>query len=349
MIVFLFLLVCFSFEQPEEPKESKIPPSKGLSEEQIPTTSTVTTKRAQDSEKVDPQKEVQKEKPESSQEEEKATGAMAQVVRRKTPQLKEPTEFPKELTTSGRTLKILTNYRMCKYYQKKTSRMQFLLFVLFWPGEKCYDIECSLPVKTTNFRENFLLHGLWPQKSGAKHFECCSSFYKINDVEKRIMEDDILVQRIADNWMSIDMCRFATYQLDKHGSCAMKTYTGKNGPMQYINVAIDLYQKMDLWQLLKESRLKVETDKLYHIEELREVMREIFGVKPAFLCRRMNSIHEVKICYDIQINKFEPNPIECPDRIFQYEKKKCEKMVKFEKFPEYLLNHETAPRNNCPF
>ncbi|ELP90957.1 hypothetical protein EIN_294070, partial [Entamoeba invadens IP1] len=150
-------------------------------------------------------------------------------------------------------------------------------------------------------------------------------------------------------WPSITACRFVAYQMDKHGSCSMFTYKGKNGPFDYFRTALYLYEKVNYWKLLQESALKVETNKLYKIVDIKKVLQNIVGIEPSVVCKNRKSIYEIRFCYDTNSNKYDPQMIKCPDKIYYYDGSKCDEEALFVTYPEFLRHPETIPRNNCPY
>ncbi|ELP90975.1 ribonuclease S-7 precursor, putative [Entamoeba invadens IP1] len=367
--VYIFFVLTLSFEQPEYTEDSSQSPTtstpsvqsqkpksshsknkkkrqrrqerKGLGTQESVTQSPTTSSNEKLVEI--PSQELKKEKDETKETEE---------TEEKTQELlpeKDPSTYKYVEKPFAKDIIILPNYEMCKGYKKYTTQLKYMQFVVFWPGEKCEDSTCSLPVKTEIVKEGFFLHGFWPQFYTQKHLQCCHTKYGIRDIEKMIKSDDFLFTKIVNNWMSIKSCIFSIYQYDKHGSCSLTTYNSENGPKDYLNTAINLYEKVDIWKILQESDLKVETEKMYNTEDLRKVIYPIFNVNPVFSCKEIGSLFEIKICFDIDIDKYDPKPRECPDRVIQTEKRKCGDMVKLKKFPDYLLNPLTAPRNNCEF
>ncbi|ELP90955.1 ribonuclease DdI precursor, putative [Entamoeba invadens IP1] len=274
-----------------------------------------------------------------------------QVVRRRVPrtqqQQAQPTPLKFQLHPS--TIKKLDYYQPCKTYYAYTKKFDYMLFVQYWPGGRCYDFRCSLPLKTPFVKEGFWLHGLWPQKRQNRNIYCCRNNFNIYEIERRLQTDPLISQDIHKYWMSVDNCRLALYQFDKHGTCALTAYQGSNGPYDYIWTAINLWKRIDIWKILKNSHLNIKTEELYDIEKLREIISNVYKGKVAFMCKEMTSIIELRICVNIKGDKFNPEVIDCPEKILKEEEKKCSKMVLFKNFPTYLLDPSTAPRNDCPY
>ncbi|ELP92525.1 ribonuclease 3 precursor, putative [Entamoeba invadens IP1] len=260
-----------------------------------------------------------------------------------------PIDFPTESGLLPSTIYKLQNYELCRFYKRTNRKLELMVFTQFWPGQKCIEDKCSLPMKTTKIEEGFMLHGLWPQLEINRNYVCC--LVDINDimVEQKMKENTELLTLIRNKWMSLQRCRFAIYQFDKHGTCSMTHYTGEDGPLDYMRVAIYLKDQIDIWQILKDSRLRVETEKLYDKNELKNIIKETYGAEPAFYCVDTNKVLELRVCYDISEDKFHPKPRSCQRTIYKRDEETCERMVMFREFPKYLLDPITAPRNNCEY
>ncbi|ELP92526.1 ribonuclease 3 precursor, putative [Entamoeba invadens IP1] len=261
-----------------------------------------------------------------------------------------PVESKLTIKLDEKTLRHLREYDLCSFYNKYAKKFQILIFVLFWPGEKCQmENSCSFPLKTTKFKERFFLHGLWPNFWANQNMLCCSTYYTPLMVEQRIREDAKLFECVVNDWMSVEKCRFAAFQMDKHGSCASNIYDGENGYIDYMKLTLKLYESVDLWQVLKESILKVEVEKVYEIEDIRNVVANVYGAKVAFFCRERGFLQEVRICYDPFENKYDPKPVECPPKLYKDEMRKCGNKIQIRKYPPYLLDPNKVPRNDCEF
>ncbi|ELP90954.1 ribonuclease 3 precursor, putative [Entamoeba invadens IP1] len=322
MVFWYFWFLSFAFEQPDKPKEPE--------------------KQSEASGTTFPSLEpLQQDLPSSSE----------QVVRRRVPRTQQQQAQPTPLTFQlhPSTIKKLRPFSQCKKYIKFEKKFEFLMLVQYWPGGRCYDYKCSLPQTLPQLKESFWLHGLWPQFILNRNMFCCWSPFNVFQVESQLIKNEPLFQEIKEFWPSVDSCKLSLYQYDKHGACSLTTYEGKDGPFDYFRMAIELWKKNDVWKILKDSRLKVETNKLYKLDNLKEIISNAYGGKVAFMCRDLTSIYEIRVCYDHKINKYDPTPIDCPVKVFKEEKRSCADMVLFKEFPFYLLNIETAPKNNCVY
>ncbi|ELP90968.1 hypothetical protein EIN_294280 [Entamoeba invadens IP1] len=244
---------------------------------------------------------------------------------------------------------IFEKFEMCENYQKQYSIVNNFAIVRFWPGEVCRTKVCAIPKKTPRVREEFLLHGFWPQIQANKELTCCEFKFPIERTEHLIFKDPKTTNLILRNWVSVEKCGLSISQFDQHGTCAMSNYNNKKGIFEYTRTAILLYKKYDVWKILKESELKVEPNKLYNIEDIKRVVENACGAEPIFTCINSYSVHEMKLCYDMRTNRINPHPVKCLDKNYREEKNSCGNQIMFAPFPEYLLNPETAPRNNCEY
>ncbi|ELP90964.1 ribonuclease 3 precursor, putative [Entamoeba invadens IP1] len=351
----------------EQPKESQ-------SDETKPTDEP--TKQIQQSQDVRPKTKTSEDKPISRRKHRRSTYAVSEYQKKlkelrvkredlypatpstpsqllsgdqKEQQKNVPIKYPPDVVIHPSTIIYLENYPMCKFYQPITRKLNLMVYVEYWPGAKCDGQTCSLPKGTHKTKERFWLHGFWPQYSNNRILMCCVYPRSDIEVEEQVVDDKELLQNIRNKWMSLTLCRHLIHQWDKHGSCSSDIYVGNRGPLEYMQTALFLYDKYDLWKLLQESELKVETEKLYALSDLKKILKRSLKIEPVFECSEMTSIAEIRTCYDIYIDKFNPKMIKCPPYMFRKEERKCAKEVMFKKFPEYLLNPKTAPRNNCEF
>ncbi|ELP90956.1 ribonuclease 3 precursor, putative [Entamoeba invadens IP1] len=253
---------------------------------------------------------------------------------------------PPEIIPIKELLKKLNSYNMCPTY-KKSQRHDYMVYSEYWPGEKCSDDQCTFPKETEQLEEEFMIHGFWPHLHINRNLFCCLNWHGPENFENSLLMDKVLLKDIQKYWMSTSLCRFATYQWDKHGSCTFNVYRGPQGPKSYMKVTLFLHSTSQYWKLLKESPLHVETNKMYKLEDLKDVLKKKFGVEPSFVCRDQISVYEIKICYDIYKNPFNPKPINCGDRVYTYDKPRCDPYVLFKPFPPELKRKETMPRNEC--
>ncbi|ELP90977.1 hypothetical protein EIN_294770 [Entamoeba invadens IP1] len=238
---------------------------------------------------------------------------------------------------------------MCKSYIKFEGKIQSIALVQFWPGNRCKGGHCAIPKTTPFVKEGFMLNGFWPQIRVNAKLRCCLFKLDLKRVENIIFRNRPLVEMIHKNWMSFQQCGYAMYQFDTHGTCAMQIYHGPRGVIEYMKTAIHLFNKYDAWEILKQSELKVQTNKLYKIQDLKVILQKVYGEEPVFFCQYRNLVRDFRICYDPRTNKENPHPIRCPEKFFQKEKEKCDEEILFELFPMELTKPETAPRNNCPY
>ncbi|ELP94540.1 intracellular ribonuclease LX precursor, putative [Entamoeba invadens IP1] len=244
-------------------------------------------------------------------------------------------------------LETLSSYTMCKYYSNFYDP-DFFVHSQYWLGELCIDGNCDFP-ENTEVKEGFTLHGYWPHFYKNRNMYCCTNFFGPDNVENMLLQDTELMMDVNKKWMSVKECRFAVYQWDKHGSCAMRMFKGPKGPTDYMRTAIKLFDRVNIWDLLQRSELKIETGKLYHKKDIKKVLKNYFGVDVSICCRNDNSLYEVNVCYDAKGNSKYPKLINCPDKIFRYDDVRCRDMIKLLPLPEYLRNPEKIPRNKCPY
>ncbi|ELP92520.1 hypothetical protein EIN_275990 [Entamoeba invadens IP1] len=171
---------------------------------------------------------------------------------------------PKEIFIQKEAKHYPSVFQMCDKYEKKTEPIDYSQFVQSWPGELCDRMYCHIPKNTNYIPEGFLIHGFWPQ-SNEGSINCCSCKNSIENIESVILTNKELKEEIGKYWFSKHKCRFALYEFDKHGSCTLDVFKGETGPLDYFWMVINLRKNMDIWTMLKESKLKVEPMNRYKL------------------------------------------------------------------------------------
>ncbi|ELP86549.1 extracellular ribonuclease LE precursor, putative [Entamoeba invadens IP1] len=379
ILITLLCPICLSFEQPGEPRRhgshrershkrshhtSSRPSTSHHRTQERPTTSTSsqpststtsgkhTHKRkhtTHEDTSSQSKHESKRQKLESSSEQPSTSKQTAQTSSTREHKDETPKQIPYPPYTYllPTTMTYLENHRKCLRYYPQQNKLNFLLFVQHWPGERCAHQLCTIPKTTSKVKEKFFLHGLWPQSN--RNMFCCQNKFSFDSVEQRLLNDKKLLKSVQKHWLSLFKCKSPMYQYDKHGTCSLTTFSGGDGPVDYFNTAIKMYRRVNIWKVLRRSELKVRTNKLYDIEKLRDVVRRAYGGKPAFFCMEKTSVLEIRVCYDPSKNKYNPESIRCPRKVTRFEEKTCGKRVSFKQFPKYLLDPSKAPRNNCEY
>ncbi|ELP89361.1 ribonuclease 2 precursor, putative [Entamoeba invadens IP1] len=334
MIYLLMITLSVCFGQPEKPKTPTTEPKKSIKrklEEEKPSTSQQAAKKLL----VDY----------PSSDESDASSSTTSTPSRKSSEERNiqvtsplPSYIVRPFTVA------ISHYRMCFPKRKKIERFHYMLFSQYWLGEVCSGLICTLSHRTDKIEEGFFLHGYWPQIRKRVDYYCCENDYIVTEVERMMLDDKELERDIAKYWMSLDACRLVGYQWDKHGSCTSNIY---KTPLDYLRTAINLRKKVDIWKVLQESYLKVKTNTLYFLEELKSIMERVYGTSVYFVCKNGNSVYDLRICYYPFPDAQNPQPMRCPQRIKMYETRKCNEKVMFKEFPYYLTKKELVTRNNC--
>ncbi|ELP86542.1 intracellular ribonuclease LX precursor, putative [Entamoeba invadens IP1] len=380
--VALFASICLSFEQPDEPRRhgshrershkrshhtSSRPSTSHHRTQERPTTSTSsqpststtsgkhTHKRkhtTHEDTSSQSKHESKRQKLESSSEQPSTSKQTAQSSSTREHKDEPPKQIPYPPYTYllPTTITYLENHRKClRYYPLKKGKYDFLVLVQYWPGERCAHQLCTIPKTTKRVKEKFFLHGLWPSIFANRNIFCCRNKFSYNSVEKRLLNNQKLLKSVQKHWFSSDKCKSSMYQYDKHGTCSLTTFSGGDGPVDYFNTAIKMYRRINIWKVLRRSKLKVRTNKLYDIEKLRDVVRKAYGAKPTFFCKEGTSLYEIRVCYDPSKKRLNPEPINCPNKFIKFEEQSCHKRVMLKEFPGYLLDPSIIPRNNCEY
>ncbi|ELP90969.1 hypothetical protein EIN_294490, partial [Entamoeba invadens IP1] len=259
-------------EEPVVRPKTTLPPQKVIPPQQTPPVHIQTQEVPKQKEEAVPQEITfyQKRKKEREREAEKLEFPFLP------PKAKYPNRIPvtPDIYPMKKMLETLSSYSMCKFYMDQFVP-DFIVHSRYWLGELCVDGHCNFPVKTT-VKEGFILHGYWPHYYKNRNLFCCTNFFGPDNAENMLLRDQDLIKEVNLKWMSIGMCRFAIYQWDKHGSCTMKLFKGPNGPIDYMRTALNLYDEVDIWELLQKSELKVEAGKYYERKELKRIFKNYF-------------------------------------------------------------------------
>ena len=229
------------------------------------------------------------------------------------------------------------NFTFCSKYQTKPS-WDYQVHVQTWAGNFCYSSCCDLPTSTMAIHTGFTMHGWWPEYYNGYPSCCKNEGYTVDDVTKIIKSDEDFKQDIAYYWPSLGKCRFFEYEYDKHGTCITDIYSGKTGPKDYANAAINFMKKYDFWQVLKASGVKADSTSNYEPDYIRKLICEEVGLDECvyFQCTG-RFLKEMRICTNVTAEtKDLPFAINCPEGVIE-KNENCNKGIVFEKGSELSI------------
>ncbi|CAI9777378.1 unnamed protein product [Fraxinus pennsylvanica] len=170
--------------------------------------------------------------------------------------------------------------------------LDHLKLVQRWPWAFCFLYSgCQ---RTPN---NFTLHGLWPDNYFVHLSNCAGAAFQ--DIT-----DQILISRLESSWpdlLELD-CKgargqsFWGQQWEKHGTCS----TTPNDYEAYFNLAVDLKNKHDILQTLRQS--EIWPGDYYHIDSINSSIARATGSQIQIKCGKIPFhtpvLSEIIICYD---------------------------------------------------
>nr|WBU10573.1 S-RNase 24 [Camellia oleifera] len=183
----------------------------------------------------------------------------------------------------------------------------FFYFVQQWPGSYCDTRQSCCYPKTGKPAEDFGIHGLWPNYNDGTYPSSCDSRNSFDDSE---ISD--LASRLEKDWPTLacpsgDGLKFWGHEWNKHGTCAESVFDQHS----YFQTALDLKSKANLLQALTTAGIR-PNGKFYHLESIKEAIRETVGVTPYIECNVDTSgnhqLYQVYMCVDSSGSNF----IKCP-------------------------------------
>nr|WMD30964.1 S-RNase 36 [Camellia oleifera] len=183
----------------------------------------------------------------------------------------------------------------------------FFYFVQQWPGSYCDTRQSCCYPKTGKPAEDFGIHGLWPNYNDGTYPSSCDSRNSFDDSE---ISD--LASRLEKDWPTLacpsgDGLKFWGHEWNKHGTCAESVFDQHS----YFQTALDLKNKANLLQALTTAGIR-PNGKFYHLESIKEAIRETVGVTPYIECNVDTSgnhqLYQVYMCVDSSGSNF----IKCP-------------------------------------
>lgn len=179
----------------------------------------------------------------------------------------------------------------------------FFYFVQQWPASYC-DTESSCCYPTTGKpAEDFGIHGLWPNRDDGSWPSNCNE----ETFDKSEVSD--LIRRMQQVWPSLscpssDGVKFWSHEWEKHGTCSLLNQH------QYFQIALDLKEKSNLLQVLKDAG--ISPGKFYSTERIEEAIQNGVGYAPFIECNvdeaGNHQLYQVYLCVDSSASDF----IECP-------------------------------------
>ncbi|KAK0056920.1 ribonuclease Oy [Biomphalaria pfeifferi] len=177
---------------------------------------------------------------------------------------------------------------------------EFLLLAQFWPTTSCYYFRqsgCSVPEKVNNWT----IHGLWPSNANEPQPENCNSSMPFDYTQIESLRD-----RLDLEWPYYNKSGARTFlwehEWNKHGTCAYNLPT-LQGEMNYFTSAMNLYQTINLFGVLKAHGIEPSEEKKFQVQDIFDILNEYFQAKPNIICLHNSEenvyyIEEIWLCFN---------------------------------------------------
>lgn len=156
-------------------------------------------------------------------------------------------------------------------------------------------------------KQEFTIHGLWPNKYNVEMANCCGSKYNraANAKYKSQLQSD---------WISLsgESDSFHSYQWTKHGTCGLKT-PGIEAQDRYFATTLRLFKSLPIESSLVAAGIQPSSDTAYDSLKIINALRSATGgTRVKLSCkdasgRSAPSLTSVSVCYDKNIR-----PMDCP-------------------------------------
>eukprot|EP00884_Botryococcus_braunii_P004131 jgi/Botrbrau1/13719/Bobra.250_2s0014.1 len=152
--------------------------------------------------------------------------------------------------------------------------MDYFLFVRQWDPSVCDTMHCYIRPQ----REDFTIHGLWPQYSSGGWPEYCDDSQRF---DAKAVED--LLPSMREDWPSFAQGGFGfwAHEWQRHGTCAFPYVKSQH---EYFSRILALHKKMDVLAALKTSGITVSESQEYNMSDLAKAIRRAFNASPMFHC-----------------------------------------------------------------
>lgn len=162
--------------------------------------------------------------------------------------------------------------------------------------EKAKNNVCKLPKNPSSW----LVHGLWPTKSGTKGPNSCNSSIHFDPEQLEPFLDDL-----NNFWTNIEgntkVNSFWAHEWTKHGTCA-STLPQLNSVYNYFNKGLKLHKQFDIFSILSDSNL-LPNNNNYTIDDLSSAVLTRLHVTPQIECvvdskTKESLLSELRLCFD---------------------------------------------------
>lgn len=151
-------------------------------------------------------------------------------------------------------------------------------------------------------KNEFTIHGLWPQLDDQAPTKCCTK-QRYND---RVL--DQVRRKLKAVWPTLNMGKdedFWFYEWNKHGRCA-DNIEGINTVEKYFEFALKEYSKLDLANKLIKEGIEPSRHSTYYGDDIQLELNRLLGTDVELFCApKANDpsqmlLTEIGVCYDMR-------------------------------------------------
>ncbi|EFA09803.1 ribonuclease Oy [Tribolium castaneum] len=178
----------------------------------------------------------------------------------------------------------------------------YIVYSQRWPITGCSQWKEKSPKNTCNLPQDnstWVVHGLWPTKTGQKGPLFCPSALHFDPEQLRPV-----MKEMQDFWPNVEANTkpdsFWKHEWGKHGTCAASLPV-LNSVINYFKKGLEWNQQYKISALLAKSKI-VPNPQGYNISEIYQAVRSATGKNPIVQCvvdeKKQSLISEIQICFD---------------------------------------------------
>ncbi|CAO2829579.1 unnamed protein product [Amaranthus hypochondriacus] len=188
-----------------------------------------------------------------------------------------------------------------------SSGLRAYYLVQQWLGSYCNQAgtRCCYP-PTGKPSPDFTIDGLWPYfNDGNFAYNCGNDNYDVARIKP-------LQERLRVAWPSFTCPqigrKFWVHEWNKHGTCTKSNL----GEIEYLETAMSLKKKMNLYQALIRAGITPNNNKFYSLKSIKKAIVKGIGFHPLIMCNHdaqgNSQIWQVSLCADTTGTKLIPCP-----------------------------------------
>lgn len=188
--------------------------------------------------------------------------------------------------------------------RKPQREFDYFALSLQWPGTICASTRhCCASNGCCRLEplQRFTIHGLWPDYDDGTWPSCCRRTQF--EMDKILPLKDMLDKYWPSLYCSSSSTCFSgkgpfwAHEWEKHGTCSAPVVQDE---LQYFTLALDLYFKYNVTEMLMSGGIQISNDKEYALSDVIDTITGSFGGVPEIVCKR-GSVEELRLCFDKQL------------------------------------------------